>query len=113
MHALFDYSATFKDDHVIGIGRVRHAVCDHQHGSARVGERANRPQNQGFAFHIDAAGSLVENIDGRPSQQYARDRDALLLPARQVAAVLCDRHVEFLRLRAHEIVDMRGLERLP
>ena len=86
---------------------------DHQHGCAGVGERANRLQNQRFAVRVDAAGRLVENIDGRPAQQYTGDRNALFLPAGQIRAVLRDRHIESSRLRAHEIVDMRGFQRLP
>ena len=113
MRALLDDDTPIKHYDMVRVGRVRHAVRDHQHGCAGVGERANRLQNQRFAVRVDAAGRLVENIDGRPAQQYTGDRNALFLPAGQIRAVLRDRHIESSRLRAHEIVDMRGFQRLP
>ena len=113
MRALLDDDTPIKHYDMVRVGRVRHAVRDHQHGCAGVGERANRLQNQRFAVRVDAAGRLVENIDSRPAQQYTGDRNALFLPAGQIRAVLRDRHIESSRLRAHEIVDMRGFQRLP
>ena len=113
MRALLDDDTPIKHYDMVHVGRVRHAVRDHQHGCAGVGERANRLQNQRFAVRVDAAGRLVENIDSRPAQQYTGDRNALFLPAGQIRAVLRDRHIESSRLRAHEIVDMRGFQRLP
>ncbi len=113
MRALFDGAAMVEHDHMIGIRRVRHAMRHHDHGSAGVSERAHGAQDQGFAFHVDAAGRLVEDTDGRLAQQHTRDGDTLALPARQVPGALFDAHVESLRLRAHEIVDVRVFQRLP
>ena len=45
MRALFDDDTPVEYDDMVRVGRVRHAVRDHQHGCAGVGERANRLQN--------------------------------------------------------------------
>lgn len=60
MRALLDDDTPIKHYDMVRVGRVRHAVRDHQHGCAGVGERANRLQNQRFAVRVDAAGRLVE-----------------------------------------------------
>ena len=113
MRALFRHAPVFEYHHMVGVGCIRHAVRHHDHGFAAIGKRMNGLQNQGFAFHIDAAGGFVENVDGRLPQQCARNGDALFLAARQVACTLFDGQVKFLRLRTHEIADMRRFQRLP
>ena len=113
MCVLLRHAPAFEHHHMVGVGCIRHAVRHHDHGFAAIGKRMNGLQNQSFAFHIDAAGGFVENVDGRLPQQCARNGDALFLAARQVACALFDGQVKFLRLRMHEFVDVRRFQRLP
>ena len=43
VRALLHDGTPIKHDHMVRVGRVRHAVCDHQHGLPFIGERADRP----------------------------------------------------------------------
>ena len=113
MRALFRHAPVFEYHHMVGVGCIRHTVRHHDHGFAAIGKRTNGLQNQGFAFHIDAAGGFVENVDGRLPQQCARNGDSLFLAARQVTCALFDGQIKFLRLRTHEFVDACRFQRLP
>ena len=113
VRALFRHAPAFEHHHMIGVGCIRHAMCHHDHGFTAISKRTNGLQNQGFAFHINAAGGFVENVDGRLPQQCACDGDALFLASRQVARALFDGQIKFLRLRTHEFVDMCRFQRLP
>ena len=112
MCVLLRHAPAFEHHHMVGIGRIRHAMRRHNHGFAPIRKRPNGLQNQGFAFHIDTAGGFVENVDCRFPQQSARNGDALFLAARQVTCALFDGQVKFLRLRMHEFVDVRHFQRI-
>ena len=43
VRALLRDGPPIEHDHMVRVGRVRHAVRDHQHGFPIIGERANRP----------------------------------------------------------------------
>src|SRR6185437_4672985 len=57
---------------------------------------------------VERAGGFVEHQDGGVLQQRARDRDALLLAAREFQAAFADRGFVALRQRQDEVVDVRG-----
>ena len=60
---------------------------------------------------VERRGRLVEDHDRRVLQQRARDRDALLLAARELQPALADDRVVALRRRGDEAVDVRRARR--
>ena len=63
----------------------RHRVGDHRH------ERGAQPRVGG---EVERGERVVEQVDARPPDERARDREALPLPARDVGTALADRRVE-------------------
>ena len=100
-------------DHVVRRHRVRHAMRDHDHGFAAVGEIPNGLQDQRLAFHVHTAGGFVEYVDRAASQQCAGDCDALTLPSGKIRRILLDMQVEPLRIGMHEIGYAGRIERPP
>ena len=81
--AALDDAARLHHQDLVGVDDGREPVRDHERGRA-----AARPLQLGLdgplVGRIERRGGLVEDQDRRVLQQRARDRDALLLAARQL-----------------------------
>ena len=70
-----------------------------------------RGLHERLVLGVEMARRLVEDHDRGVLQQHARDRDALLLAARQPVAALADDGVVAVGQRGDDVVDLRGAAR--
>jgi hypothetical protein len=109
MRALLGDAAGLEHDDAIGMDHGRQAVRDDDRGAAAL-DRFQRRLDIGLGAAVERAGRLVEDQDRRVLDQGARDRDALLLAARELQAALADAGVEAVGERLDEAGD-RGAAR--
>jgi len=79
-----------------------------ERGAAR-GQAPERRLDQALGAGVERRGRFVEDQDGRVLQHHARDRDPLLLAARDLQPALADQRVVAVRQKADEVVDLSGL----
>src|SRR5690606_1474720 len=89
MRAALDDAAVLEYQDLVGAEYGRQAVRDRERG-ASLREFADRGIHLAFRFDVEIRGCLVEDQDRRILQQCARDRDALALSARDLAAHFAD-----------------------
>ena len=77
-----------------------------------LGEPLERLLHEPLRLRVERRGRLVEDEDRRVAQDRARDRDPLLLAAREAVAALADHRVVALRERRDQLVDLRRARRL-
>ena len=82
----------------VGVFDGRQAVRDDQRGAA-LHQPVQRLLHRALGFAVQRRGGLVEDQDRRVLVDRARDRQALALAARQLAAVVADERVQALRQR--------------
>src|SRR5262245_35951852 len=92
MRAGFDRASVVYDMDEIGALDGGQAVRDHQDGAA-FAELVERPLDDTFRLAVERRGGLVQQHDGCVLEERARQRDALALPARDLAAELAHRRV--------------------
>ena len=92
MRAALDDAAVFHQQNQIRAADRRQPVRDHERRAAREQLR-HRSLDQLLALRVEIARGLVENQDLRRGQDRARDREPLLLAARQLDAALADERV--------------------
>ena len=97
MAAAFGDAAFVEHDDLIGVDHRREPVRDRDRGAA-LRHRVQRVEDLGLGAAVERAGRLVEDQDRRILEQGPRDRDALLLAARQLEPALAD--LGFIAFRA-------------
>ena len=103
-----------KHHHMIGTLGVGHTMRDHDHRPMlTMCQIVNGMQNQILAFHVHAAGRLVEHIHRAIMQQRTRYGDALALPTGKIRRIRLDDHVEFAGLAVDKTGDTRFDQRVP
>jgi hypothetical protein len=85
VRAVLDEPSAVEDQDAVGVADRREAVSDHERGAA-VEELVHRLLDRAFGLAVERARGLVEEQDRRAVVESARDRDPLLLPARQPEA---------------------------
>ncbi len=111
MVAALDDAAVFEHQDFVGRDDGRKTVRDHERG-ARVAHFLEARLDLALGLGVERGGRLVEHQDARALQDHARDRDALLLAAREFQAALADRAPVAVGQRGDEIVDARAPRRL-
>ena len=76
-----------EDDTRGDLTREVHLVGHDQHGHAAIGEVAHDGQDLCDQLGVECAGDLVEQHGLRIHRERARDRDPLLLPARELLGI--------------------------
>ena len=69
------------------------------------GELGQRLLDRPLGLGVERRGRLVEDQDRRVLEEHARDRQALLLAARELDAALADDGVEAVRQGGDEVVE--------
>src|SRR6476659_3204966 len=87
--ATLDDLAAVEDEDLVGVADGGEPVGDGHRGAA-LGEVVERLLHGALGAGVEGAGGLVEEQDGRVAQDGPRDRDALLLAAREPVAALAD-----------------------
>src|SRR5262245_7558961 len=83
---LLDDQAVIHEEHAVGgVPGKAHLVADHDHGHARFAQRPHDLQHRAHQLRIERAGRFVEQHDARLERDGARDGDALLLAAGELA----------------------------
>src|SRR5579883_2968599 len=80
---LHDHTLVHEHHAVGGGAREAHLVADHDHGHARLAQRAHDLEHRAHKLRIERRRRLVEQHDPRFERDRARDRHALLLAAGQ------------------------------
>jgi len=107
-----DDSAGVKDDDLVGGENGADPLGhDHHRGVTRL--RLQRRAQPGVRPGIERRETIIEQVEGRSSDERSRDRHPLTLASRQVGATLVNRRLEFLRQRGDEVSGLRHLERVP
>ena len=91
----------------------RRNALRHNHHRRIGGHLAQRGADSGVGVHIERREGVVEQVDGRPADDRARDRQPLPLPAGEVDAALGYRHAQPVGVGADEVVGRRHPQRLP
>ena len=110
MAAAFDDPACLEHDDLVGMHDRRQPVRDHDRGPAAL-DIFERALDLGLGAAVERAGRLVEDQDRRVLEQRARDRDALLLAARQLQPALADPRLIAEWLAFDELGDRRAARR--
>ena len=111
MSADLDDAAAIEHDDPIGLADGRQAVGDDQ--ARPPDEQAiERRLDQRLVGGVERARRLVEDEDLRVLEQRARDREPLLLAARQAIAALADDGLVSVGQAGDEVVDLRRPRRL-
>ena len=84
---------------------------NHERRAARE-QRGHRPLDQLLALRVEIARRLVEDQDLRRREDRARDREPLLLPARELHAALADECLVALGQARDELVRVRAERRV-
>src|SRR5690606_21703184 len=101
-------------DDAVGVLDRRQPVGDDQRRAA-LRELVERLLDRALGLGVEGRGRLVEDQDRRVLQEDARDRQPLLLTARELHAALADQRVEALRQALDQLLELspaRGLEDL-
>src|SRR5436190_9541801 len=93
-----DNAAVIEHDDLIGAAHGREPVRDRDRRPA-LGEPVQRLLDEPFGLGVERACRLIEDEDRRVPQDRPRDRDPLLLAAREAVAALTDDRVVALRRR--------------
>jgi hypothetical protein len=97
---MFDDLPVIHEDHAVGdLPGEAHLVGDAEHGHALLGERHHGVEHLLHHLRVEGRGRLVEQHDLRAHAQRARDGDALLLAAGELARILAACSGIFTRLR--------------
>ena len=96
MRPALDNPALFHQEDQIGATDRGKPVRDHERRAVRQQIR-HGGLNELLALGIEIARRFVENQDLRPGEDRARDRQALLLAAREFDAAFADRRLISLR----------------
>src|SRR3546814_1673307 len=83
MRAALDDPSGVEYADLVGLDHRRQAVRDHDRGAALF-DAFERRLDLGLGAAVERAGGFVEDQDRRVLDERARDRDALLLAARQL-----------------------------
>src|SRR5260221_7187266 len=97
--AVFDKAAAVDGDDAVAAADGREPVRDDEHRSPAA-DLLHALLDDALALVIERARRLVENEDARIGDERARDRQPLLLAAREAAAALADDRVVAARRRA-------------
>ncbi len=81
VRALRGNVSPLQDDDLVGVQHRADALRDDEAGAASQRTRPSPPGCVALGLHVDRAGAVVEDQDGRLGQQRPGDGDALLLPA--------------------------------
>mmetsp|Transcript_24158 Transcript_24158/g.71881 ORF Transcript_24158/g.71881 Transcript_24158/m.71881 type:complete len:353 (+) Transcript_24158:643-1701(+) len=106
-----DDAAALEHNDLVGRSHRRETVRHRQHRAA-AREQGERVMHRALRLRVEARRRLVEQQHARVPHQRARDRDALLLPARQLPAAqahLCA--VARAEVARDEAVGIRGASR--
>ncbi len=103
MGAVFDKAAAVDGDDAVAAADGREPVRDDEHRSPAA-DLLHALLDDALALVIERARRLVENEDARIGDERARDRQPLLLAAREAAAALADDRVVALRQLEDEVV---------
>ena len=87
MSARADHQPVVDDDHLIGTDDRRDTLRDNDHGRIS-GDLCQPGAHQRIGVHIERGKRVVEDIDRRPADHRASDRQPLPLPAGEVDAAL-------------------------
>src|SRR5262245_45692989 len=100
-HALLDDAAVEEMDAAIGVARVARVVRHHADRGARTVQLAEEIHHSFAAARIEVSSGLVREQDQRLAGDGARDGDALLLTARELAreVLRAVRHADALERR--------------
>ena len=97
------------EDHAVrDLAREAHLVRDHHHGHAFLGELDHHVEHLVDHLRVERRGRLVEQHRDRVHRQRARDRDALLLAAGELAGELV-----LVRDQADAVEQLQALARAP
>ena len=107
MGARFDNSTAFDDMDHIGVGNRRQSMCHHQCGPTSC-RRVESLLDNALAHSVERRGRFIEQQHGRILEQHARDRDALLLAARQSVTALPHHGVVAIRKADNRVVNIGG-----
>ena len=105
--ALHDLAAVEHDD-LVGAHHSAKALRDHE-GRAALHQLVQRLQNEVLGLRVHTRSRVVKDQDTRVEQQRPRDRDTLLLAARERYATLADPFVVAGGQTHDEVVDARRL----
>ena len=106
MRADLDDAAAVEHDDLVGVAHGREPVRDRDRRPP-LGEPLERLLHRALGLRVERRGRLVEDEDRRVAQDRPRDRDALLLAAREAVAALADDRVVALGQRGDQLVDLR------
>src|ERR1700746_1641488 len=98
-----DDAAALDGDDAIRAANRRQAVSDHKYGAA-LAYLLHVVLDDPLALIVECACCLVEDQDARVGDECTRDRNALALATRQVAAALSDEGVVALRELEDELM---------
>ena len=107
MRAALDDAAVVEDDDLVGVAHRGEAVRDRDHRPA-LREPLERGLHRALGLRVERRGGLVEDEDRGIAQDRPRDRDALLLAAREPVAALADDGLVALGERGDQVVDLPG-----
>ena len=107
-----DHLAVVDDDNLVGLGDRRNALRHNDHRRVR-GDLAQRGADPRVGVDVERGERVVEQVDRRPADHRARDRQPLPLPAGEVDAALRDPHLQPVGVGADEVVGRRHPQRLP
>ena len=101
---VFDDPAVEQMDGAIGVLRKTRVVRDHADGGAAGVQFLEQIHDRFAVARIEVAGRFVRQEDGRLARERARDRDALLLAAGELARQMfrAMRHADALERFVHE-----------
>ena len=102
MQPLFDDLALAQHVGAVGVADGGKSMSDDEGGPVTA-ELVHGLSDQPLGLGVQGRRGLVEDQNGRVLQEDAGDRDALLLAAGQLDAVLADERVESVRQRTDEV----------
>lgn len=94
--ALLGDLAAVEDDDAVGMLYGREAVSDNK-GGAVSGKLCQRLLDLALGLSVQSRGGLIHNQNGGIFQEYSRDRQALLLPARKLDTAFADDCIQSFR----------------
>src|SRR6185503_12445962 len=93
--ALLDESSAIEDENPVSVANRRQAMCDDRDGHAAM-QSLDRRLDGALGLVIQRARRLVEQQQGRTSEQRAGKADTLALAAREANPALADDRIESL-----------------